>query len=91
MPHSAASHLGLHCLLRLVSLNTYCKYGTSCFGLIHVNLKQASFSNFRNWQVVCLYLLGMVRCGEGVVYLTSLGRPSDIGLQLGKACNPCSR
>ena len=27
---------------------------------------------------------------EGVVYLTSLGRPTDIGLQLGKACYPCS-
>ena len=28
---------------------------------------------------------------EGVMYLTSLGRPTDIGLQLGKACYPCSR
>ena len=27
------------------------------------------------------------RC-EGAVYLTSLGRPTDIGLQLGKACYP---
>ena len=34
---------------------------------------------------------GVVGCGEGVVYLTSLGRPADIGLQLGKACYPCSR
>ena len=25
-------------------------------------------------------------CGKGVVYLTSPGRPTDIGLQLGKAC-----
>ena len=32
----------------------------------------------------------MVGCGEGVVYLMSLG-PTDIGLQLGKACYPCSR
>ena len=28
---------------------------------------------------------------EGVVYLTTLRRPTDIGLQLGKACFPCSR
>ena len=28
----------------------------------------------------------MVGCGEGVVYLMSLGCPADIGLQLGKAC-----
>ena len=30
---------------------------------------------------------GMVRCGEGVVYLASLGCPTDIG----KACSPCSK
>ena len=29
--------------------------------------------------------------GKGVVYLTSPGCPTDIGLQLGKACYPCSR
>ena len=34
---------------------------------------------------------GVVGCGKGVVYLTSPGRPTDIGLQLGKACCPCSR
>ena len=34
---------------------------------------------------------GVVGCGEGVVCLTSLGRPTDTGLQLGKACCPCSR
>ena len=33
----------------------------------------------------------VVGCGEGVVYLASLGRSTDIGLQLGKACYPCSR
>ena len=35
--------------------------------------------------------LGMVGCGEGVVYLTSPGHPTDIGLQLGKGSYPCSR
>ena len=34
---------------------------------------------------------GVVGCGEGVVYLKSLVRPTDIGLQLGNACYPCSR
>ena len=34
---------------------------------------------------------GVVGWCEGAVYLTSLGRPTDIGLQLGKACYPCSR
>ena len=33
----------------------------------------------------------VVGCVLGVVYLTSLGRPTDIGLQLGKDCYPCSR
>ena len=36
------------------------------------------------------YKLGVVGWCEGAVYLTSLGRPTDIGLQLGKACYPCS-
>ena len=34
--------------------------------------------------------LGVVGWCEGAVYLTSPGRPTDIGLQLGKACYPCS-
>ena len=33
---------------------------------------------------------GAVGWCEGAVYLTSPGRPTDIGLQLGKACYPCS-
>ena len=35
-------------------------------------------------------LMGVVGWCEGAVYLTSPGRPTDIGLQLGKACYPCS-
>ena len=35
-------------------------------------------------------VLGVVGWCEGAVYLTSLGRQTDIGLQLGKACYPCS-
>ena len=34
---------------------------------------------------------GVVGWCEGVMYLMSPGRPADIGLQLGKACYPCSR
>ena len=33
---------------------------------------------------------GVVGWCEGAAYLTSPGRPTDIGLQLGKACYPCS-
>ena len=39
---------------------------------------------------VSLNPLMVVGWCEGAVYLTSLGRPTDIGLQLGKACYPCS-
>ena len=43
-------------------------------------------------EVTCSILtVGVVRSGEGVVYLMSPGRPTDIGLQLDKACYPCSR
>ena len=34
--------------------------------------------------------LGVVGWCEGVMYLMSPGRPADTGLQLGKACYPCS-
>ena len=35
--------------------------------------------------------LGVVGWCEGVMYLVSPGRPTDIGLQFGKACYRCSR
>ena len=34
---------------------------------------------------------GVVGCDEGVGYLVSQGRPTDIGFQLAKTCYPCSR
>ena len=34
------------------------------------------------------HISGMVGWCEDVVYLTSLGHPTDIGLHLGKACYP---
>ena len=43
-------------------------------------------------KLVPIFLIkdGVVGWCEGAVYLTSPGRPTDIGLQLGKACYPCS-
>ena len=38
----------------------------------------------------CMKCLGVVGWCEGVMYLMSPGRPTDIGLQLGKACYPLS-
>ena len=49
--------------------------------------KETSYSHERN----SFQTRRVVGCGEGVMYLTSLGRPTDIGLQLGKACFPCSK
>ena len=37
------------------------------------------------------HLLFLLWWCEGVMYLVSQGRRTDIGLQLGKACYPCSR
>ena len=45
--------------------------------------KHTSFGNIK-------VIKGVVGWCEGAVYLTSPGRPTDIGLQLGKACYPCS-
>ena len=33
----------------------------------------------------------VIGCGEGIGYLTSLGRPTGIAFQLGEGCYPCSR
>ena len=52
---------------------------TYAFFLVFVLLRQQLY-----------FCEGVVGWCEGAVYLTSLGRPSDIGLQLGKACYPCS-
>ena len=53
-------------------------------------LKLASLAE-KNMTATLIYVWEVVRCGEGVVYLMSPRRPADIGLQLGKACYPCSR
>ena len=45
--------------------------------------------SLRNKNIISIFQ-GVVGWCEGAVYLTSLGRPTDIGLQLGKACYPCS-
>ena len=42
------------------------------------------------YKVYITLKVGVVGWCEGAVYLTSLGRPTYIGLQLGKACYPCS-
>ena len=52
------------------------------------------FSHLKLTKLVVVQFLvrsGVVGSGNGVVYLKSPGRPTEIGLQLGKACYPCSR
>ena len=44
-----------------------------------------------HWLPITLVSPGVVGWCECVVYLTSPGRPTDTGLQFGKACYPCSR
>ena len=57
----------------------------------HINHDIVKCFLFRNQLANFHQLLGVVGWCKGVVYLTSPGRPTDIGLQLGKACYPCSR
>ena len=52
---------------------------------------EKSMRSQRNNSLLLEYVPGVVGWCEGVLYLTSSGRPTDIGLQLGKACYPCSR
>ena len=54
--------------------------------------KQLTERDCREWKLSAINPHeGVVGWCEGAVYLTSLGRPADIGLQLGKTCYPCSR
>ena len=57
------------------------------FYSLHTKIKKKS--NKGVWDIL-VHTAGVVEWCEGAVYLTSLGRPTDIGLQLGKACYPCS-
>ena len=61
--------------------------------MLWVLIRSASLSEAHQMSThnICLHgEMGVVGWCEGAVYLTSLGRPTDIGLQLGKACYPCS-
>ena len=67
--------LGKNCLLSVVDVLLL---------LLLLFLTLCMLNKNNNW------MEGVVGWCEGAVYLTSLGRPTDIGLQLGKACYPCS-
>ena len=54
MPHSAVSHLGLHCLLRSVCLDTYGKYGILIF-----NISRLSF-----FCCCCFMSIVNISCGS---------------------------
>ena len=53
-------------------------------------IRVSLFMSFRNLTMSVTQQEVVWWC-EGVMYLTSPGHPTDIGLQLGKACYPCSR
>ena len=60
--------------------------------MFFLHIRITSECLFQNVPTVnTVQLFGVVGYGEGVVYLVSPGRPTDIGLQLGKACYSCSR
>ena len=53
-------------------------------------LRQDAIDRFNGRWTFLFQFWGVVGWCEGAVYLTSPGHPTDIGLQLGKACYPCS-
>ena len=59
----------------------------TCCQIRTIKIKKITFGNKEHVQ----NSEGVVGWCEGVMYLVSPGRPTDIGLQLGKACCPCSR
>ena len=56
------------------------------------HLRMTTWININGFSpnLICVFT-GVVGWCESVVYLTPPGRSTDIGLQLGKACYPCSR
>ena len=60
--------------------------------LISKNFEGLDLDNFTLFLLMYVdgIVWGVVGWCEGAVYLTSLGHPTDIGLQLGKTCYPCS-
>ena len=64
-------------------------------GVRSAMLQQASYMYLDGgplmWMMpLYLHVKGVVGWCKGAVYLSSPGRPTDIGLQLGKTCYPCS-
>ena len=92
MAHYEPSHLDLHCLQSYLVWSARLK-GFKIGIFVNKNITRNMFAFYRNL-VKCIIFyhnhLGVVGWCEGAVYLISLGRPTDIGLQLGKACYPCS-
>ena len=62
-------------------------YSMANFKYQHIVLKPLSVSSLQT----SLAAKRMVRCDEGIVYFMTPRHPTDIGLQLGKACYPWSR
>ena len=86
--HVDAIKMATHniCLYKEVDKN-YIDYNLKTTELLDCALIGIACGNY----CICSTLReGVVGWCEGAVYLTSLGRPTDIGLQLGKACYPCS-
>ena len=64
---------------------------------MYTNQEEIPFNDYQDIKVQLEFFTSIPDRGvvvgwcEGVMYLTSPGGPTDIGLQLGKACYPCSR
>ena len=88
-----------HCLPLIQSTVSFDSKALASFMDVHADLSHGCLYMLRKqlvgwhglFQLFQFIPGGVVGWCEGVMYLMSLGRPADIGLQLGKACYPCSR
>ena len=64
----------------------------SCCGATDEALQKWHFKH-KLYVIFCVFLVvvGVVGWCKSVAYLTSSVHPTEIGLQLGKACYPCSK
>ena len=82
MPHSAASHLGLHCLLRPVCLNTYGKYSNQSIQpaeLFTTHLLDAGQVHYFDYLLMCLKNCWMGGNDQMPCFVASENMASDLG------------
>ena len=80
-----------HHILLSFSIAVKLQTPMACLSLLILVFESLGYFTDSSRKHMLCDILEVVLSGESFVYLTSSGHPTDIGLQLGKACYPCSR